>query len=248
MVKSLQNLRTTITLALCFLFVNGLKTFAQETSAKSTYNWFDKKVGIETLPISNGKLHLNSDKTIDNKHRYYASDKPIQGRLSYDSQEYFDVNLKYDIFKDEIILTSVGMWKLTEVNLTKEKVQYFKLNGKKFINLDIYNQLPENFRSGYYEENVISKNFTFYIKHYKIKKEIIKDQSLYIDYNNENEFVLFIEGKYNNINNKRQLLKFFPNYKNQINNYYLINSNLKRENLVQFMENLLNYIKSISIQ
>ena len=227
------------------IFLNIFTIHSQSSNEILVSKWFDKSAGKESLPISNGKFHLNFDKTIENVDRYYNSEELTKGSLGYDSQEYFEVNLKYDIYKDEIILTSQGESNLIEVNLIKEKIQYFKLNEKKFVNLNTDNLLPINFRGGYYEENLIGKDFTFYIKHYKEKKEIIKSDALYIDYTYRHEFILFRKGTYTIINTKGQLLKVLPNDKKKINDYYLMNRNLRKENEVKFMENLMRYINNI---
>jgi len=225
------------------LFLNISSIHSQSSNKTSVYNWFDKTTNKESLPINNGKLHTNFDKIIGTVDRYYNSEF-ASGNLGYEEQEYFDVQLKYDIYKDEIILKSPGEG-LIEINLIKENVQYFKLLDKKFINLNIDKKLPANARGGYYEESVIGKKFTFYIKHYKDKKEILKGTETFIDYYNKNEFVLFTHGKYTNVDSKNELLKLFPNDKNKINDYYLMNRNLRKENEARFMENLMRYINNI---
>jgi len=225
------------------LFLNISSIHSQSSNKTSVYNWFDKTTNKESLPINNGKLHTNFDKIIGTVDRYYNSEF-ASGNLGYEEQEYFDVQLKYDIYKDEIILKSPGEG-LIEINLIKENVQYFKLLDKKFINLNIDKKLPANARGGYYEESVIGKKFTFYIKHYKDKKEILKGTETFIDYYHKNEFVLFTQGKYTNVDSKNELLKLFPNDKNKINDYYLMNRNLRKENEARFMENLMRYINNI---
>lgn len=227
------------------LFLNIFTIYSQSSNEVSVLKWFDKIAGKETLPISNGKIHLNFDRTIGNVNRYFSSEEVTIGSLGYDSQEYFEVNLKYDIFQDEIILESQGESGLIKVNLIKEKTQYFKLNEKKFINLNTDSLLPADYRGGFYEQNLIGKSFIFYIKHYKEKRDLIKSDGLYTDYAYKNEFILFSKGTFTIINTKSQLLKLFPNDKNKINDYYLMNRNLRKENEAKFMENLMRYINNI---
>ncbi|MBW1657196.1 hypothetical protein [Flavobacterium quisquiliarum] len=226
------------------IFFNIYNIYSQSSNKTLAFNWFDNTVKKENLPINNGKFHTNFDKLLGTVDRYYISDKFSHANLGYENQEYFDVNLKYDIYKDELILKSEGEG-LFEINLIKENVQYFKVYDRKFVNLNLDKQFPLNFRSGYYEENLIGENFIFYIKHYKDKKEIIKGTETFIDYYYKNQFVLFINGKYNLINSKSELIKIFPNEKSKINDFYLMNRNLKSENESKFMENLMRYINSI---
>nr|WP_294787321.1 hypothetical protein [uncultured Flavobacterium sp.] len=241
----MKNLRKKPVKILFFaIFFTIYNLHSQSSNQASVYNWFDNTVKKENLPINNGKLHTNFDKLLGKVDRYYISDKFSHGNLGYENQEYFDTDLKYDIYKDELILKSEGDG-LIEINLIKENVQYFKLYDRKFVNLNSDKLLPANLRSGYYEENQVGKNFIFYIKHYKDKKEIIKGTENFIDYYYKNQFVLFINGKYNLVNSKSELIKLFPNEKNKINDFYLLNRNLKSENEPRFMENLMRYINSI---
>lgn len=227
------------------LFLNTCSIHSQPSNKTSVLNWFDQEVSKETLPISNGKLHLNFDRKIENSNRYYISDKSTRGNIEYDFQDYSELNLKYDLYEDELVLSSQGESGLIDIILIKDKTQYFTLDNKKFVNLDANNLLPENLRGGYYEENLVSKNFTFYIKHYKKRNEVIKGNGIFINYAYKNDFLLFTQGKFYNINSKSELLKIFPNDKNKINDYYAMNSNLRKENTTKFLENLMKYISKI---
>ena len=231
-------------LLLIGLFLNIFAIHSQSLNNTSVLNWFDNKVGTETLPISNGKLHFNLDRTLETVHRYYNSDKATKGSVGYNSQNYSEVNLKYDIYEDEIILELKGESGLAQVILIKEKTQYFKLDEKKFVNLNFNKQSPDNSRSGYYEENQIGKNFIFYIKHYKKKSKVIKGDNIFLNYTYNNEFLLFTQGKFTIIKSKSNLLKLLPAAKNKINDYYMMNRKLKKENETRFMENLMRDINN----
>lgn len=234
-----------IALALLIISCNGFKIYSQNNSETSLYNWFDNVIGKENLVINNGTRHTNYDRTLNNKDRYYNTDLLTTGSINYDNQDYFEITLKYDIYKDELILKYYGESDYTEINLIKDKVGSFKINDENFINLNINNQLPSNSRGGYYEQNLVAKNFTFYIKHYKEKKEILKSNGVFIEYFYQNEFMLFIDNKFNIINTKKEILNLFPDYKSKINDYYLMNRNLKKENETKFMKNLMRYINSL---
>lgn len=240
--KKYQN---NIALALLLISCNAFKTYSQNNSEATLYNWFDNAIGKEILAINNGTRHINYDRTVNNKDRYYKTDLLTTGSINYDNQDYFEINLKYDIYKDELILKYYGESDYTEINLLKDKVRSFKINDEHFINLNINNQLPFNLLGGFYEQNFIGKTFTFYIKHYKRAKEILKNNGVFIEYFYQNEFVLFTEDKFTSITTKKEVLKLFPDYKSQINDYYLMNRNLKKENETKFMKNLMRYINSL---
>jgi hypothetical protein len=217
--------------------------FAQSNNNESIYNWFDKTIGKETLGVNNGVIHTNYDRTLNGQNRYFDSNKFIIGNVNYDAQDYFNVNLKYDIYNDELVLKPHGESDYININLTKEKVKTFTIYNTKFINLNL--ELPQGFSKGYYEENLTSKSFIFYIKHYKEKKELLKERGAFIEYFYKNEFILFSENKFNKINSKSEILKLFPNHKNEISNFHKTYRDLKKENELKFMKNLMTYINNL---
>ena len=227
---------------LCF-FGKFSVLFAQKNDNESLYNWFDKTIGKENLSINNGTIHTNYDRTLNGQHRYFNSNQFTIGNLNYDNQNYFDVNLKYDIYNDELILKPNGESGYINVNLTKDRVKTFKIHNTQFVNLN--SQLPQDFLKGYYEENLVGKSFVFYIKHYKDKTEILKEHGAYYEYYDKTEFIAFVGNKFEKINSKNEIVKLFPSYKNEINEFYTMYRNLKKEKESKFMENIMTYINNL---
>lgn len=221
----------------------GIK--AQNNNNEALYNWFDHQLGGENLAINNGTLHLNYDRAIDNEHRYYNSNTFTKGQVSYDGQTYSDVSLKYDIFNDVLILNPSGENENLGVNLTKESVSDFRINGRKFINFNLKKILPEGFSEGYYEENVSGNKFTFYIKHHKEGIQLIRNESLLVSYDIRDEFVIYYKNNFSKISSKKDIIKLFPNYKDKIKDFYFMNKKVVKEDKAQFMENLMKHINQL---
>lgn len=241
--KSRKLFYTSQFLLLCLLgpapFVIG-----QTTENTSLYNWFDAKTSKENLPISNGTLHVNYDRTINNGNRYYHSDKFSKGVVNYNDQNYYDVNLKYDIYKDALVLNPYKDSENVGINLIKEKIAGFTLNGRKFVNLNMDDRLSNDFYRGFYEENLNGKSFAFYIKYRKEAKEIVESKFVSIDYIFKTEFVLLYKNTFIKLHSKRDLTQLFPDYKSKIDDFYEMNRALETANEVQFMENLMRHINS----
>lgn len=216
---------------------------AQSNNNESVYNWFDKTIGKENLGVNNGAIHTNYNLRLNDQNRYLDSNKFIIGNVNYDAQDYFDVNLKYDIYNDELILKPYGESDYISITLAKEKVKAFTIYNTKFVNLNL--ELPLEFSKGYYEENLMGKSFVFYIKHYKIKEEILKGNSVFTNYFYINKFILFSENKFNKINSKSDILKLFPDYKREITNFYKTYKDLKKQNELKFTKNLMIYINNL---
>lgn len=226
------------------LLLNIPNIYSQNNNTIPTYNWFDKTIGKESLDFNNGTAHLNFDKTIDNQNRYYITDEFKTGTITYSGQNYFNLDLKYDIFNDELILRPYTETTHIQINLLKEKIDSFKIGDEKFVNLK---QLPINLKRGYYEETVMANNSILYIKYYKEKREIIKDNYFLIGYLQNYDYVLLKDNKFTLINDKKEIIKLYPDQKRKINDFFFANNDLKKENPGLFMKNLMKYINNFNL-
>lgn len=237
-----KNQKRTIYLILFGILLNSYTTYSQTNNEISVYNWFDSKIGVESLDFENGPAHLNFDKTIDNHNRYYVSEDFKKGSFQYNNQDYFDLLLNYDVYNDELILKPYGESNTTKVNIIKDNVSYFKIGNEKFVNLKIIN--TPTFRKGYYEEVLLGNSLILYIKYYKEKKRNNKDENDLIEFVPKYEFLILKDNKLYPVNTKKQIVELFPNNKRKINDYYDMNSRLKKDDTAVFMKNLLKYINN----
>lgn len=240
--KSKKPLITLFLIIFLNLYTNT--ALGQGNNTQLLYNSFDTIITKENLPINNGTLHINYDRTTNNENRYYHSDQYLKGMANYNNQNYYDLKFKYDIYKDVLILNLNQDSGKMGVNLTKEKIAFFIINGKKFINLSMNTKLPISFYSGFYEENFVGKTFTFYIKHRKEAKETTENKFVGINYILKKDFVLLYKNEFIKINSKRDLTVLFPDYKTKIDDFYHANRILESENETQFMENLMRNLNS----
>lgn len=223
------------------LFLNSPKIFSQNNNEVVTYNWFDKNFGKESLDFNNGSGHLNFDKTVNDHHRYYNTDEFKNSYIIYEGQSYFNLDLKYDIFNDQLVVRPYIESSYIQINILKEKVDSFKIENEKFINLK---QIPTNFKSGYYEEIIIGNNTVLYIKYYKEKENVIKDNYVLIDYKPHFDYLLLKDNKFTLINDKKEIIKLYPDQKRKTNDFFLMNKDLRKTNQVLFMKNLIKYINN----
>lgn len=218
---------------------------SQTTNEKDIYILFDNIVGKENLNISNGPLHNNPFISVKNKHRYFV-DKFMIGDISYEQQLYFDVNLKYDILEDQIVFKLNKQTDNLAINLIRDRVDFFFLGKKKFINLNTQSGSIPEVLNGFYEENFIGNSIHLYIKHKKFRKEIFYFDGFYSDYAEKNEYIIKHLDNYLVIDSENQLKQLFPEYKNAIRNFFNINREIEKSNKLQFMENLVRYIDGLS--
>lgn len=233
-----------ISLALLAIICNGFQIYSQKNSEISLYNWFDTIVGKENLGINNGPLQTNPYKTIGQNNMYYIADKYSKGDVIYDGQTYYDVNIKYDIYKDELILNPYGESEHIGLILIKDKIESFSIKDKRFVKIEKKdNDLPE-FTTGYYEENEFAPDFIFYIKHHKDIQKGINDDGVFYNFKENHLFFIYLKNKTYQIKSKNDIIKLFPEQKKQINTFYSTNREILKSDKNQFMENLMKYINN----
>ncbi|MFC4739012.1 hypothetical protein ACFO3U_03305 [Flavobacterium ponti] len=202
---------------------------------------YDSIIGKENLAITNGLFHSNNFRVNDNKDIYFMSEKFTIGSLNYINQLYFDVYLKYDAYNDELVYRPSGRSEKTGVNIIKANINSFQINGIKFININNDNEKDKVIK-GFYEEKLKNSTLSFYIKHYKSKREVFVNKNVLVEFSDETTFVVKKNNIFSEISSKTSISKIFPEKRKIINEYYKNNSELKKKNKTEFFTNLLQNI------
>lgn len=242
--KNNNHLKKNYFILLFGLLIYSQNNYCQSDNEVQTYNWFDNKPGKESLEFRTGVGHLNFDHTIDDQHRYYNTNEFKNGSIVYNGQNYYNIDLKYDIFADVLVAKPYPETPRIQINLVKEKMNSFKIENEKFVNLT---QINSTFRGGYYEETIIKNDCILYIKYLKEQKVVVKDNFLLTGYTPHCEFLLLKDDKFVSINTKSEILELYPKQKRKINDFYFMNKDLKKQNPGLFMKNLMKYINNFNL-
>ncbi|HLA55254.1 MAG TPA: hypothetical protein VK623_04100 [Flavobacterium sp.] len=231
-------------LLLAGILFNSNSLYSQSNANTSLYEWFDNANGKENLAIYNGTLHVNLFRTLDKtNHMYYSKDEFVKGDVAYDGQFYYGVDLKYDIYKDELIVKPQNET-YKSITLIKQKTDSFFFYGKSFVNLSKKPNIPD-FIKGYYEVSLDGNRFTFYIKYHKNVSEKIVNDANYSNFKEDDTFILYYKNAYSEISSRKDLLAIFPEYKNKIKAFYSDNYSMDKANHTTFMENIMKYINNL---
>ncbi|WP_343696538.1 hypothetical protein [Flavobacterium sp.] len=230
------------------LFLNIYVIHSQTNNDVNVYNWFDKTVGKDNLDLNNGVPHTNPYKAIGDSHLYLI-DKYEIGKINFDGQKYYDVKLKYDVYRDILVLNPYGESENIGINLNQSKISSFSILDKNFVKIEKKNETVPEFVPGYYEESNIAADFTFYIKHHKDIQKTVLESGIFYSFKENNSFFIDFKNTIYPIKGKNDIIKLFPEQKKQINGFYLLNRELKKSDQDQFMKNLMKYISnSLAIQ
>ncbi|MCD0468247.1 hypothetical protein [Flavobacterium sp. JAS] len=240
--KNYQKKTTYLLIFSTFLNISYLHSQTNEKS--SLYNYFDNAVGKDNLNINNGVVHSEPFRPMPNKNRYYIDEFNI-GNLSFEGEIYTSVNLKYDIYDDQIIYKQNGESENLPITLIKDKVDFFTFKNKKFVNLKSESIKFPNLIMGIYEESYVGNDVSLYIKHRKEKIKIFQSDGVYYNFIYNIDFILKYNSFFYKVQSEKDVKKIFPSIKKEINDYYSTNKKLERSDKNLFMENLTKQINGL---
>lgn len=230
-----------------FLIINTLSVQSQSNSDEiNNYNWFDSKIGIENTGIYNGIIYKEKFRTVNGNHKFYLTSQFINGNITYNGQPYFNVEMKYDIYEDILIIKLPDDSGYSIIQLLNDKIDGFSINNHKFLKISKKNEKFFNEAiSGFYEISYQSKHLNLLKKHIKSRRERIVGNFVYSQFKDESEYIIFFNDEYYKINSKRYLIKLFPKLKKNIKNFYNFNKPLHKLDQDKFMTNLIEHISSL---
>lgn len=235
-------------LLLLTIFISiTFKIHSQTNSDIQLYTKFDSIVGKENLGLNNGTLHTNQYKTINDNNMYFITDKYSVENVVYDNQPYYNVNLKYDIYRDQIVCNPYGQADYIGINLIPDKIISFSFRGKNFVNLSLEKKPNQDYIKGYYEEITIGNQINLFIKYHKNILEVISNEFIYYTFSETNNFIVKYKDIFYITNTKKEITRVFPQFKNEINSYFNKNKSVEKSNKIIFTQNLLTQINGFLI-
>ena len=234
---------------LFFFFFLKIVSIQSQTyiSPKDYYNWFDNIIGLENTGIYTGIIYEEKFRTIDGNHKFYMTSQFINGNIIYDGQPYFDIEMKYDIYEDKLIVKLPSYSAYIILQLISDKIDEFSIKNHQFIK--VYDKHEEFFNetlSGFYEITYQSKHLNLLKKHVKSRKERLGENFVYSLFKDKSEYFIIFNGRYYKINSKSELKKIFPKLEKNINSFYNSNKRLLKSDQDTFMTYLMNHISSLT--
>lgn len=129
-------IRNYISLALFLLLANNVMNAqvdsSQQVLFKQIYSAAEKEYGIHQELI-NGPLFENKNQEA-NRHPYLLNYYDNQGSVIYRGKQYSNLNLRYDIYAQQVLLIYQFDTAEYKLHLQKEFITGFTIGNKKFIN------------------------------------------------------------------------------------------------------------------
>ncbi|MCH9659315.1 MAG: hypothetical protein K0U54_00230 [Bacteroidetes bacterium] len=218
-----------------------LHAHSQTSSLEKEYHiWFDAQVGIENTSLFNGAEYIEGYKTTRNQHKFFIDQTLYSGEVSYDGQVYYNINLKFDIYEDELIASLENKNKKTLLQLIKNKVDYFIIKDHHFIRIDNPEAIAKDV-DGFHE--IVAK-YDLGILYKKHKKRRVKKEDkriVYFEfYDTKSEFVFRYNDDYYKTTTKNDIYTLFPSIKKELKEFLSNNAVLRRAPKEQQFKALLN--------
>ena len=163
----------------------------------------------EYTALYNGKIVTPYDKVYTN-HAYLVTDKYVSGTLCYNDVVYSDVNMRLDLFRDELSIMPPD--KPFPVVLESRKLNYALLSGVTVI------ANPTN--TGQQYGILIDDGICPVVKQFRVTvKEEYAGIELRWTFRFQEQYFVYINGIASPVKNKNALLKLFPDKRKELNDF-----------------------------
>lgn len=198
------------------LFISP-KIFSQDLNeSKSIYKWFDSIVGVGNTGIYNGVEYLNEYKTLNGNDEFFITSDFLYGDVVYDQQPYFNIQMKYDVYKDELIVLLPGQNSRNIIKLIKTKIKSFSIQSSSFVGA--FKNLSKS-RLEFFEVIYEKGELKVFKKHRKERKVKLDKDFIYNKFEDKFDYYLVYDGDFYSVGSKRDIGRLFPKFKKDILSY-----------------------------
>ncbi|MBZ9632445.1 hypothetical protein LB465_16810 [Salegentibacter sp. LM13S] len=218
-----------------FLLIS-LSTFSQNYSKEKIYSWYDQQTGIENSILFRGIEYVETDRIINEKHKFFKNEEFQNGSVNYDGQTFYNVPLKYNIYDDLLLVNLQQGQRNLFIQLIGDKVNQFQIYDHKFKYLKVDNDSDSK---GFYEVINEEGEFKVFKRHLKNRMEIRDKTVAYSEFSTgKPDYIFQFNNEFFELVNRRDLFLEFPGLKNEIRSFYNSNRKRSRDNPDVFMNSL----------
>ncbi|WP_188463765.1 hypothetical protein [Bizionia arctica] len=212
---------------------------------KRSYAAYDSIVGYDHTLLYNGLRYIDEYRTTKTNHRYFEFYDFTKGNVVYDGQAFNNLDLKYDLFNDVLIVKLKNDRSYFNLQLNNSKLSSFSINNNLFINFhQEYNIADFNFE-GILKEIYNGQNLQLYSKYIKRKRDKLSREKVEYIFYREDTYLILLNKTFYKINSKNNLKKIFPNQTKIINDFYSNNKVLLEYDPETFIKNIIKELDKI---
>lgn len=207
---------------------------AQEVQdSTAAFKWFDAVVGVENTGLLNGIEYIEQHVSVNDRQKFLGSVLFTRGSVVYNGQPFYDVEMKYNVYDDVLLLRGIGNKPL---QLHKSRVREFSINGLHFLNIREDSTAAVN---GFHEVILDTDTLTLLKKHTKKRKKYLDRSFTYFEFEEDTPRYAFgYKGVYHPANSRREVINAFPDHAPDIRKFYREERSRAKSNPDLFMTNL----------
>lgn len=219
------------------LFFNITLLTAQELEDREgVYQSFDKIVGIENSGVIEGFEYVEQHRMINDRHKFFKTYDFVPGTVFYDDQPYFDIDIKYNVFQDILLVQIPDERGKIVFQPFENRLDGFILQNRRFENVKPVEAGPE--LAGIYEVLFKTGNLKVLKKHLKKEKTLLDRDVPYYEFTDDTPQYFYWAGDGLQPLSRSNLTEKFPEEKSDIRYFYRRNRKQARDNPDVFMQNL----------
>ena len=179
-----------------------------------SYQVFDGFISLTNTGIYNGIEYYEQFPMRNEKHKFFKTSSFENGSLIFDKRPFYKVDLRYDVYKDQLLARNSEVLGSPIIQLDKTKILEFNLLGHRFVNMSFELENGSS-QSGFFETLVSNNSFTIYKKYgKKINKKT--DDGVYYEFKNQTDYFVNTNDSFYQIKNDNAIFSAFPQYKSDL--------------------------------
>lgn len=178
----------------------------RQTALNSIIKLYDQELR-ENSHLYNGIEFMDPfERQLLDGHAYFLTDDWQEGFIHYDGQLYENVLLKYDLFRNKVIVEHPESHQ--EIELISEQIKYFGLGDQFFVRLQLP---PVGFYARIYDGDV--KVYAF---HYKTTQDNLTTKTKTTEFLTKRKLYIFKDATYHLVNSKGSALSVLKEEKSEL--------------------------------
>lgn len=191
-----------------------------EKDLSSHYNWFDSLIGIENLEMHYGAVYAEKHRSKSKKSKFFPSPYFSPGHVVIDNLPYYSLNLKYNIYEDQLLMQVANEFGGKVLQLYKDKISNFTIADYTFIRIDGSEINNDAVDSGFYEVVLERPSFTLLKRYRRSLKEQLGANLIFYEFEAlDPEFVVHYNTVYRRLKKMDDIKALFPQNTVQLNDF-----------------------------
>ena len=191
----------------------------KEKAVEKYYNYMKSQ-----LKVLNGWEYKDYHRLITGD-QFFLTDEPVNGSVLYDGILYPDLQLRYDIVNDVVVIRHPSQeGYISDVQIPGDKISRFTIPEHNFIRINSDSLSETNIPTGFYDQ-IYNGTVQVLVKRMKRLVESAGSSEIQKEFVYKERFYIYRNNEYHQIRGRRSFLKLFPERKKEIKRF------LKKNNL-----------------